>query len=55
MEELGGRIEGSEVNRNSTGQLIESTNLDPWELWQLQQPTSMHGLAWAPDTNVAAV
>ena len=42
---VGGRIEGPEGDRNSTGRPTESTNLDPWGSQRLNhQPKNIHRL-----------
>jgi hypothetical protein len=45
---VGGRIEGPKGDRNSTGRLTESNNLDPWRLYfswrpsESEPPTKKH-------------
>jgi hypothetical protein len=39
MEEFGGKIEGPEQDRNSTGRPTESTNMDPWGISEAEPPT----------------
>jgi hypothetical protein len=40
-ESAGGRIEGPEGDRNSTGRPTESTSLDPWQLSETNQTTHL--------------
>jgi hypothetical protein len=41
---IGGRIAGSEGDRNSTGRLTESTNLDPLRVLESETPTKEHNV-----------
>jgi hypothetical protein len=36
---VGGRIEGSKEDRDSTERPTETINLDPWELPEIEPPT----------------
>jgi hypothetical protein len=42
---VGGRIVGPEGDRNTTGRPTESTNLDPWELSEIEPTSKEH--TWA--------
>jgi len=42
---IGRRTEGPEGGRNPTGRSTESTNLDPWELSEMEPLTKEH--TWA--------
>jgi hypothetical protein len=48
---VGGRIEGSEEDRDSTGRSTESTNLDPWELSENEPSTKGPWLDLTPSPN----
>jgi hypothetical protein len=41
-ERVGGRIRGSEEDRDSTGRPTESTNLGPWRLPETELTTKGH-------------
>jgi hypothetical protein len=40
MEELGEGLKAPKEGRNSTRRLTESTNLDAWELSEIELPTN---------------
>jgi hypothetical protein len=52
---VGGRIQDLGGDRNSTERLIEFTNLDPWELSEMEPTTTknIHGLERGPGPYVA--
>jgi len=39
---VGGRIEGSREDGDSTGRLIRSINLNPWKLSETEPPSKEH-------------
>lgn len=54
---VGERIEGPELDRNTTGRITESTNLDPWEVSETKptkdQPRTYIG--WTKDLGTYVV
>jgi hypothetical protein len=51
---VGGRIEGPEGDRNSTGRPTKSTHLDPWELSDTEPPTKEHTQTGVGPQNISS-